>query len=144
MSFAIIINIAALVYWSPELTLFSFILLPISALIISRIGKSLKRTAQQGQEQMGILFSAIEEGLSGIRIIKAFNAIPQAMGSFKRINLRHQQLITKTFRKNDLSPPLNETLGAIVMIIIVQQWFPVRHIHAFDTLLRFHAESSSR
>ena len=119
--FAIIINIAALVYWSPELTLFSFILLPISALIISRIGKSLKRTAQQGQEQMGILVSAIEEGLSGIRIIKAFNAIPQAMGSFKRINLRHQQLITKTFRKKDLSPPLNETLGAIVMIIIV--WF---------------------
>lgn len=119
--FAIILNIAALVYWSPELTLFSFILLPISALIISRIGKSLKRTAQQGQEQMGILVSAIEEGLSGIRIIKAFNAIPQAMGSFKRINLRHQQLITKTFRKKDLSPPLNETLGAIVMIIIV--WF---------------------
>lgn len=119
--FAIIINIAALVYWSPELTLFSFILLPISALIISLIGKSLKRTALQGQEQMGILVSAIEEGLSGIRIIKAFNAIPQAMGSFKRINLRHQQLITKTFRKKDLSPPLNETLGAIVMIIIV--WF---------------------
>ncbi len=119
--FAIILNIAALVYWSPELTLFSFILLPISALIISRIGKSLKRTALQGQEQMGILVSAIEEGLSGIRIIKAFNAIPQAMGSFKRINLRHQQLITKTFRKKDLSPPLNETLGAIVMIIIV--WF---------------------
>lgn len=119
--FAIIINIAALVYWSPQLTLFSFILLPVSALIISRIGKSLKRTAQQGQEQMGILVSAIEEGLGGIRIIKAFNAIPQAMTSFKKINLRHQQLVTKTFRKKDLSPPLNETLGAIVMIIIV--WF---------------------
>ncbi len=119
--FAIIINVAALIYWSPELTLFSFILLPVSALIISRIGKSLKRTAQQGQEQMGILVSAIEEGLGGIRIIKAFNAIPQAMRNFKNINLRHQQLVTKTFRKKDLSPPLNETLGAIVMIIIV--WF---------------------
>lgn len=118
---AIILNVAALIYWSPELTLFSFILLPVSAIIISRIGKSLKRTAKQGQEQMGILVSAIEEGLGGIRIIKAFNAIPQAMDSFKKINLRHQQLVTKTFRKKDLSPPLNETLGAIVMIIIV--WF---------------------
>lgn len=118
---AIVINLAALIYWSPELTLFSFILLPVSAIIISRIGKSLKRTAKQGQEQMGILVSAIEEGLGGIRIIKAFNAIPQAMESFSRINLRHQQLVTKTFRKKDLSPPLNETLGAIVMIIIV--WF---------------------
>lgn len=118
---AIIINVAALIYWSPELTLFSFILLPVSAIIISRIGKSLKRTARQGQEQMGVLVSAIEEGLGGIRIIKAFNAIPQALNNFKKINLRHQQLVTKTFRKKDLSPPLNETLGAIVMIIIV--WF---------------------
>lgn len=118
---AIIINITALLYWSPELTLFSFILLPVSALIISRIGKSLKRTAKQGQEQMGVLFSSIEEGLGGIRIIKAFNAIPQAMDAFKKVNLRHQQLVTKTFRKKDLSPPLNETLGAFVMIIIV--WF---------------------
>jgi subfamily B ATP-binding cassette protein MsbA len=118
---AIIINIAALLYWSPSLTLFSFILLPVSALIISRIGKSLKRTAKEGQDQMGLLFSSIEENLGGIRIIKAFNAIPQILGSFGKINLKHQKLITKAFRKRDLSPPLNETLGAFVMITIV--WF---------------------
>lgn len=118
---AIIINLTALLYWSPQLTLFSFILLPVSALIISRIGKSLKKTAAEGQNQMGLLFSTIEEGLGGIRIIKAFNAVPQVLKSFKKINLRHQQLITKAFRKRDLSPPLNETLGAFVMIIIV--WY---------------------
>lgn len=118
---AIVINLAALLYWSPQLTVFSFILLPISALIISRIGKSLKKTAAEGQSQMGLLFSTIEEGLGGIRIIKAFNAVPQVMHTFKKINLRHQQLITKAFRKRDLSPPLNETLGAFVMIVIV--WY---------------------
>jgi subfamily B ATP-binding cassette protein MsbA len=118
---AIIINLVALLYWSPKLTIISFLLLPISAFVISRIGKSLKRTAKEGQAQMGILFSSMEENLGGIRIIKAFNAIPYVLGSFKSINLRHQQLITRAFRKRDLSPPLNEFLGSAVMLGIV--WF---------------------
>ena len=118
---AIMINIAVLLYWSTELTLFSLLLLPVTALIIAIIGKSLKRTAKQGQEQMGVLYSAMDEGLGGIRIIKAFNAIGQVLGNFKKQNLRHQKLITKAFRKRDLSSPLNETLGAIVMICIV--WY---------------------
>ncbi|MBI1836106.1 MAG: ABC transporter ATP-binding protein [Flavobacteriia bacterium] len=117
----IVISIAFLLNISPQLTLFSFILLPLSALVISRIGKSLKRTAVQGQHQMGVLNSALEEGLGAIRIIKAFNAIPQVLSSFNKINLRHQQLLTRMFRKKELSSPLNETLGAFVLVSIV--WF---------------------
>ena len=118
---SIIIHIGVLLYWSVPLTFFSFILLPISALVISRIGKSLKKTAREGQHQMGVLNSAIEEGLGAIRIIKGFNAVNEVLQNFKKINLKHQQLITKTFRKKDLSSPLNETLGAFVMVCIV--WF---------------------
>lgn len=119
--FAILTTIIALVLISPKLTLISFILLPISAFVISRIGKSLKRTAKAGQEQNGIVYSAIEESISGIKVIKAFNAIEFVKNRFKGINLRHQQLITKAFRKRDLSPPLNELLGAGVMLCLV--WF---------------------
>jgi subfamily B ATP-binding cassette protein MsbA len=118
---AIIINVVSLIYLSPQLTVVSFFLLPISAFVISRIGKSLKRTAKKGQEQMGFLFSAMEEGLGGIRIIKAFNAIPSFFENFKGLNLKHQKLVTKTFRKRDLSPLLNEVLGAGVMLCLV--WF---------------------
>jgi len=118
---AILISVGALFYWSPQLTLFSFALLPLTAFVISRISKSLKRTAKQGQEQMGTLYSSIDEGLSGIRIIKAFNAQPQILEAFKKVNKRHQELITKAFRKRDLSPPLNETLAVGVMLCIV--WF---------------------
>ena len=118
---AIIINVASLIYLSPELTLVSLFLLPISAFVISRIGKSLKRTAKKGQEQLGFLFSAMDEGLGGIRIIKAFNAIPQFFSNFKKLNLQHQQLVTRTFRKKDLSPLLNEFLGSAVMLSLV--WF---------------------
>ena len=118
---SIVMYILTLLYMSPQLTLFSFILLPVSAFVISRIGKSLKKTAKEGQHQMGVVNSAIEESLGAIRIIKGFNAVPQVLESFKKINLKHQQLITKTFRKKDLSSPLNETLGAIVLVCIV--WF---------------------
>lgn len=118
---AIIINLAVLFYWSPQLTLFSLILMPISALAISRIRSSLKRTSQKGQEQMSDLLSNIEESLGGIRVIKAFTAEKEAESRFKNKNTHHQRLITRTFRKKDLASPLNEFFGAAVLITIV--WY---------------------
>ncbi len=118
---SVIITLSVLIYWSLPLTLFSLILLPLSAFVISRIGKSLKRTATKGQEQMGILYSFLDEYLGGIRIVKAFNASSETIKKFGKINLHQQQLHTRTLRKRDLSSPLNEFLGAIVMVIIV--WY---------------------
>lgn len=118
---AILINLITLVILSPELTLFSLFLLPISAFVISRINKSLKRTAKQGQEQTGLLFSSMDEALHGIRIIKAFRAISFINHRFQSVNLTHQNLITKTFRKKDLAPLINETLGSLIMVLLV--WF---------------------
>lgn len=118
---SVIITVSVLIYWSPALTLFSFILLPVSALIITRIGKSLKRTASKGQKQLGVLFSFLDEHLGGIRIVKAFNATKSSVNKFKDINRHHQRLLTRAFRKRDLSSPLNEFLGAVVMILIV--WY---------------------
>ena len=63
----------------------------------------------------------MDEGIDGIRIIKAFNAVSFIVNRFKLINLHHQKLITRTFRKKDLSPLLNETIGAFVMLSLV--WF---------------------
>ena len=118
---AILINIITLLLLSPQLTLFSLFLLPLSALVISRINKSLKRTAKRGQEQTGLLFATMDEALNGIRIIKAFRAIDFMYNRFKQVNLLHQQLITKTFRKKDLAPLINETLGSLIMLLLV--WF---------------------
>jgi len=118
---SVFITVSVLIYWSPALTLFSFILLPLSALIIMQIGKSLKRTASKGQKQLGVLFSFLDEYLGGVRIVKAFNATGDAISKFANINKHHQRLITRAFRKRDLSPPLNEFLGALVMVAIV--WY---------------------
>jgi ATP-binding cassette, subfamily B, bacterial MsbA len=116
---SIVLHLIILFSWSVELTLFSLILLPISALAISRIGKSLKRTSAKGQKQMGILLSIIEESLGGVRIIKAFTAEKLALDRFAKENDNHQKIITRTFRKRDLSSPLNEFLGACVLVGIV-------------------------
>lgn len=115
----VILTVSVLLYTSVELTLISFIVMPLSAFVISRIGKSLKRTARQGQDQMGRVFSIIDETLGGMRVIKAFNGLALFQTKFERENLKHQLLVTKTYRKKDLSSPLNEFLGAFVMIIIV-------------------------
>lgn len=115
----VVLTVSVLLYTSVELTLISFIVMPLSAFVISRIGKSLKRTARQGQDQMGRVFSIIDETLGGMRVIKAFNGLALFQTKFERENLKHQLLVTKTYRKKDLSSPLNEFLGAFVMIIIV-------------------------
>jgi subfamily B ATP-binding cassette protein MsbA len=116
---SIALHLIILFSWSMELTLFALILLPISALVISRIGKSLKRTSAKSQKQMGVLLSVLEESLGGVRIIKAFTAEKLATERFKKENDHHQEMATRSFRKRDLSSPLNEFLGACVLISIV-------------------------
>ena len=118
---AISISLIFLFYISVPLTLFSLILLPISGFLISRIGKSLKRTSVKGQEKMGYVLSLIEEAIGGVRIIKAFTAEKTILKRFSEHNYLHQQLSTKAFRKKDLASPLNEFLGAAIMLGIV--WF---------------------
>ncbi|MFD1551624.1 ABC transporter ATP-binding protein [Putridiphycobacter roseus] len=118
---AVVISLGFLFYVSVPLTLFSLILLPISGFLISKIGKSLKRTSVQGQEKMGTLLSLIEEAIGGVRIIKAFTAENTILKRFTKENNKHQELTTSAFRKKDLASPLNEFLGAAIMVGIV--WY---------------------
>lgn len=118
---SIIISIAALIYMSPQLTLISFALMPVSALVIGFVGKSLRRTSSKGQKQMGELLSNVEETLSGLRIIKGFNAEKQSGDKFNEINKHYRNLANRMHRKRDLAAPMSEFLGSIVMIILV--WF---------------------
>ncbi|MBN1340006.1 MAG: ABC transporter ATP-binding protein, partial [Bacteroidales bacterium] len=106
---------------SPQLTLFVLILLPVSGYFIGRIGKSLKRTSVKGQKKMGEILSLIEETISGLRIIKAFNALGAADRKFRQTNNEYTRLMVRLYRKRDLASPLSEFLGAIVLVAVV--WF---------------------
>ena len=118
---SIVIFLVTLMIMSPELTLFVLILLPVTALLIGRIGKSLKRSSEKVQKRMGVIISVIEETISGLRIIKAFNAIEYSDKKFKKINENYTKLMIKVYRKRDLANPLSEFLGALVLVIIM--WF---------------------
>lgn len=113
--------ILTLLLISPQLTLFVLILLPVSGYIIGRIGKSLKRTSVKGQKKMGEILSLIEETISGLRIIKAFNALGSADKKFRATNNDYARLMVRLYRKRDLASPLSEFLGAIVLVAVV--WF---------------------
>lgn len=104
-----------------ELTLMVLVLLPVSGLLIGQIGKSLKRTSAKGQIKMGELLSTIEETISGLRNIKAFNAIDWADGNFRETNERYNQLMVRLFRKRDLASPLSEFLGIAVSVFVI--WY---------------------
>ena len=106
---------------SPSLTVFVLVLLPISGYIIGRIGKSLKRTSDKGQLKMGFLLSMIEETISGLRIIKAFNAIGFADSRFRQTNTEYNKLMIRLYRKRDLASPLSEFLSACVVAIVL--WY---------------------
>jgi len=106
---------------SPQLTVFVLIVLPISGFLIGRIGRSLRRTSDKVQTKMGSLVSLIEETISGLRIIKAFNAIEFSYNNFAKTNAEYAKVATRMIRKRDLASPLSEFLGIMVTAIIL--WY---------------------
>lgn len=118
---SLIMYVVALFVISPKLTLFSLLILPLALWIISVIGKSLKRTSLKVQGKLGQLVALIEESISGLRIIKGFNAIVFTEEKFKKENQQFYKLSNRMLRKRDLAAPLSEMLGAIIIISII--WF---------------------
>jgi subfamily B ATP-binding cassette protein MsbA len=113
---------------SPQLTLFVIIILPITGFLIGQIGKSLRRSSKEGQARFAGLLSNIEETLSGLRIIKAFNAIDYSDKKFKNANNEYTRLLVSIYRRRDLSSPLSEFLSAAVIVIVL--WFGGRMVIA--------------
>ncbi|BAX81034.1 ABC transporter ATP-binding protein [Labilibaculum antarcticum] len=122
----IIVSLAAMIIMSPQLTLFSFILLPIAGFIIGQIGKSLKKTSRLGQNKMGDLLSTIEETLSGLRIIKAFTAEDKVTEKFSAENNDYRRIMNSLMRRRVLAHPVSELLGTIVIVIVL--WYGGRLI----------------
>ncbi len=115
----IVIYIVMMLAVSTKLTLIALLLLPITALIIGRIGKSLKRSASSGKIKMGVLLSMMEETLGGLRIIKGFNAEKNVSGKFEKENQQYTNISIKMYRKVDLASPLSEFLGVTVLVVIL-------------------------
>lgn len=111
----IILYLSAMIQLSPELSIFLLIFLPVSGLIIGRIGRSLKKVSTKVQEQLGDILSTIEETLGGIRVVKGFNAEKQQLERFLNENEKLLTIKNHAFRRRDLASPVSETLGIIAV-----------------------------
>lgn len=130
---AIVSYVVTLFFINPGLTTFVLVLLPLSGYFISRIGKSLKRSSVKGQRKMGELMTIIEETITGLRIIKAFNALQRRNDYFREHNGIYTWLMIRLYRKRDLASPLSEFLGAIVLVMVL--WFGGRIVLRPDSPL---------
>ncbi len=117
----IIVCLATMLTISWELTLFVLLLLPSAGYIMGKVGKKLKRKSLEGQNQWGVLMSIIEETLSGLRIIKAFNAENKMIGRFGSNNQRFFRLTNRISRRQALAHPMSEFLGTVTIAIVL--WF---------------------
>ncbi|MFZ9299888.1 MAG: ABC transporter ATP-binding protein [Chitinophagaceae bacterium] len=104
---------------SPELSLFLLLFLPIAGLIIGRIGRSLKKVSTAVQEKLGDILTTIEETLSGMRVVKAFNAEGHRLDRFVQENQSLLNIKNRANRRRDLASPTSETLGIIAVCVVL-------------------------
>lgn len=117
----IIFSIVAMFLISAELTLFVFLFIPISGIIISRIGKNLKSKSTKAQEENGIQISILDETLSGLKVVKGFNSENVFISKFNSSLKRLLHLSNSIGNKNNLASPMSEFLGILTIAVLL--WY---------------------
>ncbi|MDR3137726.1 MAG: ABC transporter ATP-binding protein/permease [Tannerellaceae bacterium] len=117
----ILVYLTGMFFINWQLTLFVLILLPVAGYLMGWMGKQLKRTSLAGQQQWGLLISRIEETLSGLRVIKAFNAEPYVHKRFEEENEVFRKLSSRIFLRQQLAHPMSEFLGTIAIAVVL--WY---------------------
>ncbi|MDY6800108.1 MAG: ABC transporter ATP-binding protein [Bacteroidota bacterium] len=117
----LVVYVYVLFLMSAKLTFIALILFPVSAIIIGRIGKSLRTKTFSGQQKMGALMGMLEEILSGIKIVKAFNAEYTVKNRFVGMNERFTQLFNRIGQRRALANPLSDVIATVTILTIM--WF---------------------
>lgn len=117
----IFVYLGSMLVISWQLTLFVFFVLPIAGLVMGRVGKSLKRTSLEAQNQWGQLISQVEETLGGLRIVKAFTAEEFVDKRFRDSNEEYRQTVIGVNRRQLLAHPVSELLGTATIAIVL--WY---------------------
>ena len=117
----ILITIISMLSASVKLTFFIFIFVPVAGFIINIIGKNLKKTSDKVQREQGTLLSLLEETLSGLRIIKGFNAEKVFHHKFEKSTSKFEQFSNKLMIKTQLAGPVSEILGIMVFCVLI--WY---------------------
>ena len=117
----IIFTLVAMVLINSELALFVFIFIPISGLIISFIGKSLKRKSKKVQEEQGLFLSLVDETLNGLKIIKSFTSESLFKKKFNNSTRKYYNFSNSLLNRTNLAGPISEFLGICSITILL--WY---------------------
>jgi ATP-binding cassette, subfamily B, bacterial MsbA len=117
--FIVIIYFSLLFYFSPELTIFTVIFLPVSGILIATITKKLRKTSYFSVDLLGKILSHTEETISGIRVVQSFSAEKYTESRFAKINREFSKVSRTLFSKKELTSPISEMLGILVVVTIV-------------------------
>jgi ribosomal-protein-alanine acetyltransferase len=104
---------------SPALTIFSFMVLPVSGWFIGLLTRRLRRDSGNSQDLLGSLLSRLEETISGIRIVRISNASGFMSDRFDALNKSYAGLLRKIFDRRDLANPVSEALGVMAVLSIL-------------------------
>ena len=115
----IITYVLYLFFSSYQLTMIALILMPVSGWLIGRASRTLRSSSLTGQQNLGRLLSVVEESLSGLRIIKGFNAETKMTARFRDANEKYAKVFKRVIRKAYLASPLSEVLASVVVIILM-------------------------
>ncbi|QQU04309.1 ABC transporter ATP-binding protein [Myroides odoratus] len=115
----IVFTIIAMFAISTELTIFVFVFVPIAGIIISQVGKTLKKSSQKASEEQGYFLSIIEESLSGLKVIKSFNAEKRFNKKFQDSTQSFYELNNTILNRQNLSSPLSEFLGIVTIAVLL-------------------------
>ena len=117
----IVVTIGIMLILSVKLTIFVFLFLPVAGFLINVIGKNLKKTSDKVQKEQGVFLSLLDETLSGLRVIKGFNAESVFRKIFSNSTLRFEKLSNKLMIKTQLAGPVSEVLGILVICVLI--WY---------------------
>lgn len=116
---SLIVYSVVLFMFNWKLTLIIFLLAPVSAIILSKVGNSLKRSSTKSQEKISDITSTLDETLGAIRVVKAFGMEDYEKNKFKKENTTYFDLLVRLSRKRALGSPISEFIGVITIVIIL-------------------------
>jgi len=124
--FMLISTLVTLFFLSPEMTLFSLLVLPVMGTMIALIGKSLKKDSHEAQSELGTIFSIVDETLKSSKVIKIFNGEKIMNNRFMHSMNKWISSSINLGKKKELASPMSEFLGSITFLIIA--WYGGKQI----------------
>ena len=106
---------------SPKLSIFVIIFIPFCGLVISLAGKSLRRKSLKVQNEQGKFISIVDETISGLKVLKVFNAESIFTQKFYSSTRRFYKFSNSVLNRKNIAGPLSEFLGITAISGVL--WF---------------------